>query len=381
MKKILLVDTNYAAAPIHDYLEKTGNLVFVCGGNPDDFLAKTAKNYINLDYSDTNALLSLTRELDIDYVVPGCNDRSYQACAEVNAQKPYYGIDSVSTTQAINNKKKFRELSEEIGIPVPQVFEKVGQIQSWPVIVKPVDAYSGRGISIVNSEKEIPEAKLLAERFSHTKQYIAEEFITGQLYSHSAFIKKQKITTDFIVMEHGSANPFVVDTSHVVQNPSSDLILSMRSHIETLAMKLKMVDGLVHTQFILSKDEIKFIEVTRRCPGDLYSQLIELSTGFPYAEEYAKHFINLKRHSPTATEKKSHILRHTVSQPQDGLFQSIAFNTPLKIEKLIPLCSAGTHIKASPFGRIALLFIEAESKDELTTLSKSLLERKLYRIH
>ena len=40
-----------------------------------------------------------------------------------------------------------------------------------------------------------------------------EEFIEGQLYSHTAFLGEAGVVADFIVEEHGSINPFTVDTS------------------------------------------------------------------------------------------------------------------------------------------------------------------------
>ena len=46
---ILLLDTNFSSAPIYEYLIEEGNEVYVIGNNPNDFLAKSAKNYIQSD--------------------------------------------------------------------------------------------------------------------------------------------------------------------------------------------------------------------------------------------------------------------------------------------------------------------------------------------
>ena len=383
MKKVLLVDTNFSAAPIHDHMVQAGNIVFVCGSNPHDYLAKSSKNYINIDYSDLDQMRDLIQSLAIDHIVPGCNDRSYQVCAALNACGPFSGLDSCETTEIINNKGKFRAFATQIGLPVPRVIpiEQVGDF--WPLIVKPVDAYSGRGITIV---KESEASSLLAaiqqaESFSKTKTCIIEEFVSGQLFSHSAFFTDRTIEEDFIVEEHGTANPFVVDTSRVINDFPIDMLQRIRSCVLKIAIHLNLVNGLIHTQFIAHGKSFWLIEITRRCPGDLYSQLIENSTGFPYAEAFTKPFLNQQVTNYNQRLQKSYILRHTISHPIEKIYKSLQFNAPLQIDKFVALSLSGDEIKGSPFGRIALLFIKTFSEKELSILLERTLNRNLYTIH
>lgn len=383
MKKILLVDTNFSAEPIHDYLVQAGNEVFVCGGNPNDYLAKSSKNYINVDYSDLDQMRDLIQSLAIDHIVPGCNDRSYQVCAALGACGPFSGLDNCETTEIINNKGKFRAFATQTGLPVPRVIsiEQVGDI--WPLIVKPVDAYSGRGMTIVQKTEanSLQAAIQQAESFSKTGTCIIEEFVSGQLFSHSAFLTGRTIENDFIVEEHGTANPFVVDTSRVIDDFSTDMLQRIRSCVLQIAIHLNLVNGLIHTQFIASGNSFWLIEITRRCPGDLYSQLIEKSTGFPYAEAFTKPFLNQQATNYNQRLRKAYILRHTISQPSEKIFNSLQFNAPLQIEKFVALSISGDKIKGSPFGRIGLLFIKTFSENELSMLLKKTLNRDLYTIH
>lgn len=382
MNKILLLDTNFSASPIYDFLLKDNNEVFVVGGNPHDYLAKTVKNYINLDYSNVDQTRNLVEELKIDYIVPGCNDRSYKICAELNTNGYFHGLDSIEIEETINNKEKFRTFASKNKIPVPRLIQlnEVGDF--WPIIVKPVDAYSGRGITIVReNEQNLLSASIKrAKEFSNSKTCIIEEYVEGQLYSHSAFMVDGSILIDFIVEEHGTANPFVVDTSRVVYNFSQEMLNQIRESISLMAKELNLVDGLVHTQFIKNGNSFWIIEITRRCPGDLYSQLIEISTGYNYAEAYTKPFLNRKNILSKESLKNDPILRHTISQPIEGYFSSLKFNFPISIEKLIPISLAGDYVKASPFGRIGLLFLRAQAHNELASIFELTLKRELYTI-
>lgn len=383
MNRVLLIDTNLSSAPIYDYLVSKGFDVYVVGGNPSDYLAKKAKNYINVDYSQIHLIRELIADLQINFIVPGCNDLSYLISAQLNESIVFFGIESLKNTQIINNKEEFREFANEIGLPVPKTFSRESVGNNWPLIVKPVDAFSGRGVTVVHESERnnLDEYINYAKGFSKLEKYIIEEYVEGQLYSHSAFIAQGKITTDFIVEEHGTANPFVVDTSKVDYNFSQEMLTHIRHSIEAMAAKLALVDGLIHTQFIKKGHEYWLIEVTRRCPGDLYSQLIEFSTSFNYVESYVLPFIN--RISPLTNyqNKKALVMRHTISQPVDDFFGSIQFNRAVIIEKLFPISLAGDYVKASPFGRIGILFLKENSQEGFDDCYSRTLKRTLYQIH
>lgn len=382
MKKALLVDTNISASPIYRYLVATGAEVFVVGGNPDDYLARTAGNYINLDYSNVDALMELVDRLGIDYLVPGCNDRSYQACAGVNQRRACFGIDTTEATEVINNKERFRRFAANAGIPVPRVFPAARVETDGHVIVKPVDAFSGRGTTVVSGRDRtaLDAAISVAESFSGSNTCIVEEYLSGRLYSHSAFVAGNAIVADFIVEEHGTANPFVVDTSRVDFEFSPCMLRRIREEVTKMTRRLALQDGLLHTQFLVDRDRFWFVEVTRRCPGDLYSQLIELSTGFPYCEAYSRPFMGQALAAPSQAIQKNRITRHTVSLPCEQHLESVEYRSPMRIVKWVPLAVAGDLIRPSPFSRIGLLFAESASRAEQDRLFAQMLKRELYDI-
>jgi len=383
MSRVLLIDTNLSSAPIYDYLIDKGYEVYVVGGNPNDYLAKKAKNYINVDYSQIHLVRELISDLDISFIVPGCNDLSYLISAKLSDEIGFFGIETLKNTQTINNKEEFRAFAIEAGLPVPKTFTRESVGNNWPLIVKPVDAFSGRGVTVVHASEQANLDDYInhAKSFSKLEKYIIEEYVEGQLYSHSTFIVDGKITVDFIVEEHGTANPFVVDTSKVDYSFPQEMLTHIRHSIEVMVAKLGLIDGLVHTQFIRKGQKYWLIEVTRRCPGDLYSQLIEFSTSFNYVESYVSPFIN--KISPLANyqNKKSLVMRHTISQSIDGFFGAIKFNRAVNIEKLFPISLAGDYVKASPFGRIGIIFLQEQSQEDFDDCYSHTLKRTLYQIH
>jgi hypothetical protein len=243
-----------------------------------------------------------------------------------------------------------------------------------------VDAYSGRGVTALKapSPQDVSAATSLAKEFSKTGACLIEEFVEGQLYSHTAFLSEHGVAADFIVEEHGSINPFTVDTSCLVFDFDPALLERMRDAINQIASDLNLRSGLIHTQFILNGDTFWIIEITRRCPGDLYSLLISFSTGFNYVENYVRPFIG-KPFEGRAQHRRA-VMRHTISLRKEQTFGSLQFHRPINIEKFVPLALAGDRIPPSPFGRIGILFARTDSGPALNELMRTTLRGELYTV-
>lgn len=381
MAKVLLVDTNFSSGPIHSELLAMGHEVHVVGNNPRDCLAKVSDNYWQLDYSNLDALDSLINTQGFDFLVPGCTDRSYLSCAEVSRSR-FPGFDGSEARHAVYNKQGFRQAAELFSLPSPGLVDPSTHELSMPVIVKPVDGFSGKGVTVLRQpdDDSLRAAIILARNASSIGQYLIEQHVEGQLYSHSAFIRQSAVWRDFIVREDATANPFVVDTSHVVPEVDDGLLDALRRCIETVVACLGLVDGLLHTQFIWDGRKFWLIELTRRCPGDLYSQLIELSTGFPYARTYTLPFLDEPFAETSPSTACRPIMRHTVSLNNHRDLAYLKFKRPVQIERWVPLALVGDHIHPSPLSRIGVLFSMASDHRDLESLYRQTLSRDLYTV-
>lgn len=380
--RVLLVDTNRAAVPIYRALCEMGHEVWVTGGKPTETLAKLAPNYMELDYSDADRLAAFIDEKGFDYLVPGCTDLSYQVCAEINRGR-FPGIDTPAHAFAVNSKRKFREVAAALSLPSPRTLTQEQAVAAESVIVKPVDSFSGRGMTILHAptDRNLSEAFEAACKASKTGEAIVEEFVQGQLFSHSAFVWDGKVVADFIVQEECTANPFTVDTSRVEPDFPGTMLRSLRADICLLSAKLHMVNGLMHTQFIARGDRYWIIEMTRRCPGDLYSLLIEFSSGYPYAASYAAPFVGKAPKPRDVRGTQERITRHTVASRDGTSLWGFRFTQPVDIRLFVPLATSGDFIGPSPYGRAGIFFFRSASVGEQEILYRKLLAGELYSFH
>ena len=375
----MLVDTNFAAAPIRRALQNAGFQVFTVGAREQDPLALAGDGYYKLDYADIAALEALTRTLGIDLIVPGCNDLSYAVCSTLAQRMNFPGLETPEKVAALHSKELFRDLCYSLSIPAPERYATVAAAvhSGKRVIVKPTDAYSGRGIEVVErpSANKLEGAIARSKKHSRTNTAILEEFVEGDLFSYSAFMHEGRVVCAFHVAEFGSVNPFVVDTSYMI--PAPKMAPELKQITESISQQLGIGAGLMHLQYIATEDSFWIIEPTRRCPGDLYSRLIELSTGYPYAEAYVSTFLGGR--PPRADRLTAHnIIRHTVTTNESGVLESFAINTDAAIIAWTPLATVGEELAPSPKGRVGVAFFAVNNAAERDALVQNLLAGKVF---
>lgn len=372
MKNILLCDANFCVLPILEAIKKRNYELTVVGAKFDDPAHALADNSIKLDYSNVDDLYKYVSEKKYNGIVPGCNDQSYISSSYVAEKLNLPGFDSYETALTIHHKDKFRIFSEKNKYPIPKAINNINDVSmlDFPILVKPIDSFSGKGINKANNIEELKVYWKEAIKFSKSELVIAEEFVEGNLYSHSAFIKNKKIVIDFFVNEYCTVYPYQVNSSNVSTLLNMKIKNALKEWVEQFANDLNLCDGLVHTQFIANNEKFYLIEVARRCPGDLYSQLIEKSTGVNYAELYSLPFCNLELPQQIKVKESKYITRHTVSVDKDCVFISSGLNVNCLNSQNVQLKCSGEEMKAAPFGKSGIYFIEHESSKNMELLTE-----------
>jgi hypothetical protein len=375
--KVLLLDTAFSSAPIYDYLVRAGHEVWVMGNRHADLLAMQAgSNWIQQDYSQVLEVEKHVLRHGIEYVVPGCTDVSIDVCLQLNMNPDLH--DTAEVNGILSNKALFRNLCVELALPAPRVIPKENFPLQGRFICKPVDAFSGRGITIFNGNDgaALEAAYAIAREASPTSTALIETFEAGELYSCSAFVDCQRISTAFYVREGSSANPFAVDTSYIDYGLPPQCAKPLVESLEKLCAALRLKDGLLHTQFILTETNLSIVEVARRCPGDLYSLLIEFSSGFAYAAQYASYFVGAKQESKSNQQRN--ILRHTVTSAENTIFGGLRLGASNTVTAYFPTCAMGQILLARQGNRAGILFCESATREQLLQDYQIFISRKAY---
>lgn len=371
-KKVLLVGTSFSATPIFFELKKRGLHVTACGALKTDPVHQYSDESAYVDYSDRKSLLEVAEAGHYDYLVPTCNDYSYLSASWVAEKLGLPGFDSLEVSEVLHTKSRFRDFTSSQGLKAPEIYEPVRRNYSnipTPCLVKPVDAFSGKGITRVDSTKHLPAAIEKAENASKLRKCVLEQYVTGTLHSHSAFIRNGKILLDFFVDEFCTVYQYQVNCSNHPSRLRTTLRDAVRQEIQKLAESLRICDGLLHTQFITNESEFWIIECMRRCPGDLYGRLIERSTSVNYTQLFIAPFIEEDYAENVAPAHQLPYGRHTVSTTNEIVYFSSIQHIPTAAVEVIQIKPSGEVLGPAPDDKAAILvfpFQDAESMFELT---------------
>lgn len=373
LTKALLIGSSFSAAPMLQRLRKRGLRVAVCGRDPADPCHAYADESHFIDYSDREQLLELVRREKFDFLVPTCNDYSYMSGAWVASETGHAGFDRWPVAEILHTKDRFRESARSLGLAVPRAARTLGDIppelvDDWfPVLIKPVDSFSGRGVTKVPSVRDIPNALAGALASSRSTAAVIEEFVTGELHSHSAFVAGGRIVLDFFVDEFCSVYPYQVDCSNHPSRLSESIRHSVKEDMQRLISGLQITDGLLHTQFIANAERHWIIETMRRCPGDLYSSLIERSTGIDYTDRFVAGFVGESPSACNDAPPPRLIGRHTLSVAKEQVAHAFNYACAGNLLAIVPLMESGRVLKPAPYDKLAIAFNEFESHSQMLT--------------
>ena len=185
-KKLLILGANPETIPLVEVANRMGVKTVVTSNVPNDAAKAVAWKGVDVNGLDVPAVISLAREERVDGVLVGVADILVPAYCKVcdALGLPCYATQSIVDT--FNYKDIFKATFESYGVHgIPEYYldadmkpEDVAKIK-YPVMVKPVDGYSGLGMMVCNNEEELKLGVKKALDFSKCKRFIVERYMGG----------------------------------------------------------------------------------------------------------------------------------------------------------------------------------------------------------
>jgi len=386
-KKLLLAGGGYADIPLIRAAQDLGFYVITSGNRPDELGHKVSDEYRAADFSDPEAMLVLSRDLEIDAICPCCNDFSAISSAYVAEQLGLSGYDSYATTRLIHHKDSYRKFALKNGIPTPRAsgFDDVEAALSsidnfrFPLMSKPVDLTGGKGITQINNRQEARDALEKAFAISKSGRVVVEEFIEGSRHGFSAFIVNGKVVFHFTDNEYYYLNQYLVSAASTPSTVPGSAVQNLVDQSEKISELLSLETGIFHVQFILQNDEPVIVEICRRPPGDLYIKLVEHATGIDYPSWIVTAFCGSDCTGFNHKQVDGYYLRHCVMAAQSGILDSVVIDSSIagNIIDSMMWWKTGDPVENHLVAKFGIVFLRFGSLDEL--LSKSATMQNLIR--
>lgn len=185
-KLLVLAGKTVGTEDIINYAHEQGAYVIVTDYLPAEksIGKRMADEAWDISTADVDTLYIKCLEAKVDGIYTGVHEfnimRAIELCEKLHL--PFYASRehwSLGTDKAL-----FKKICDKYDLPCARSYniDEKSTI-NYPVIVKPVDASSGKGISICKNEKELDVAIKVALDESIKKEYIIEEYLYGDEFA------------------------------------------------------------------------------------------------------------------------------------------------------------------------------------------------------
>jgi carbamoyl-phosphate synthase large subunit len=138
----------------------------------------------------------------------------------------------------------------------------------YPLVVKPVDSQSSRGVHRVDAPAALPAALEDALRSSRQEAVLAEEFLRGTEATVEAFVVDgQVITLGISDKQHYPHRPEVACRLTYPPAFPADTVAAVASLNERIIAVLGLRDGVTHAEYMVDGADVRLVEIAARGGG------------------------------------------------------------------------------------------------------------------
>jgi carbamoyl-phosphate synthase large subunit len=287
-RRLLVLTASVWQVPVICTAKSMGLRVIATDRNPAAPALGMADDVEIVDTRDREAVLRLARRHRIDGIVAEQTDVAVATAAFVaeSLALPGLGLDAAT---AATNKFVMRERCRAAGLPMPKYACVMSSEDAaaaaaeigFPVVVKPLDAQSSRGVAKLQSRAEVAAWFETASGFSSDHSVIVEEMMVGAESSIEAFVSDGHVTTLGICEKVKCAPPYSFDL-RLIYPASFDpkLIEEMILLNERIVRAVGIKMGITHGEYIVTAQGPRLIEIAARgCGAGVATRLVPVMTG------------------------------------------------------------------------------------------------------
>lgn len=180
MKKVLIMGANPETVSLILKAKEMGLYTIVTDYDPSAYAKQFADQAENVNAIDVDALVELAQREQVSGVLVGVAEALLPAYCEVcnRLGMPCYSTADKFATMV--RKDFFKEKCREYMVPTIREYDPNNlDAVVFPVIVKPVDSCSSKGIRVCHNREELDHAIAYALEFSKSGRYLIEEYMVG----------------------------------------------------------------------------------------------------------------------------------------------------------------------------------------------------------
>lgn len=346
-KKILILGGNYSTVEVVIYAKGLGYYVVVTSNtDPNGDAKRIADESLSINVTDHELLAEYIKENNISGIMTGASEfhllNMIRLCQKVGL--PCYATEEQWST--CENKQSFKNLCRQYGVPCVMEFSPSDDPSTfdYPVIVKPTDGCSARGITVCSTPEEYKNAVGHALEYSTEKKYIIEKFIEnkgttmsvryiavdGELYLEAV--------GDRYVLDANRGKALITAAAFYPSKYTEQYIRDVDEKVKAMFKGIGIKNGAFFMESIANPDGIWFYEMGLRVSGGQTYKITEQITGINELKMLINHACTGKMCEKGETKRIDPFLKG---------FLSASFTIPLR-EGTIATAEGVDAIKSIP---------------------------------
>lgn len=389
MKKALVLCATVPHSLLIEKLRARGYYTLVADMNPKAPAVPYADEFVDISAFDKEAIAAYVEENGIALVISTCSEQANSVCCYVgeklNLPHPY----SYETSLDVTNKGRMKKLFHAGGVTTSDfmLFRDTQELSRcklpYPLVVKPVDAYSSKGVHKADNFEELTVYAKDALKFSRSGQGIVEVYCPGM-----------EIQVDCVAI-HGKAHVLMTRSKRTLAqnsielNSGGSIVPAEMTDAELaqaaeLAQRIVDTFGLQNTPFFyqarVHNGIISVLEFAPRMGGGLSFQMVQRATGIDMVELAIQSFLGEQMTLDGMFGQPKH-LSTLLLYMERGVFGEVTGLNELLKDGTIAygavLKKRGDEVDANrtSSNRAATILITACSREELDTKTKEALAR------
>lgn len=305
-----------------------------------------AREYADIFYQvstlDIDGITEVAKKEKVDFLITACTDQALLTVAKVSEDLGLPCYIDYKTALNVTNKEYMKKVFVANDIPTAKHItagvlkeEEIAHL-TYPLIVKPVDCNSSKGVKKVQNYEELKSAFEKAVEYSRTNTAVVEEFISGIEISVDAYIENGKANVLAVSKSEkiASDEKFVIFRGGYPVKEAEAVMGEIENTVQKIADAFCLKDTPMLVQLITDGERIAVLEFSARTGGGVKYLLIKNSSQF----DVIKAVVDLTLGEKPYYEKKEPIAKYFINEfmyCKPGAFERLEGFEELKKEGLM----------------------------------------------
>lgn len=316
MKKALVLAGGFPQIALIQELKSRNIEVVLADWNKEPVAKKYADKYYQASTLDIEAIKNIAIEERVDFLITACTDQALLTVAKVSEDLALPCYIDYKTALNVTNKAYMKEVFTKYGVSTAkhivmgELDENAIKDFPYPLIVKPVDCNSSKGVKKVQNIDELRVAFKDAVNFSRTNTAIIEQFIDGP-----------EISVD-VYVEEGVAHVLNIQNNVKIADKEKFIIFrgscpakeadAVRENVRRTAQQIADAFGLKNTpmliQMITDGKNVYVLEFSARTGGGVKYLIIDNMSSFDVIKAVVDLTLGLKPHVGEVKSKSKYMI-------------------------------------------------------------------------